>query len=352
MLSNVPAPVTSHLSSIMGLQNMAHIRSNLDLSDLSLDQQTLLMTTIAQFRQSQSRITYELCLLTTHFWTMKEILGDNRFYRFAEDELGFNKKKTSRLLKMYRVLNTHFSDDKGRFHPSALTNFSQSGLLLLSDDTDDSIIEEVKRLALSGKVTEAMVRELLEQRTSEDRDSVLALTAEIEHEKRRATALEAAAELADARSRAISENLTERVRHLEEQRDQLDEELVELRERAVEVKNVEVWVEVLPKEYISKEHALAAIEQKIHEADSKRKKIDRDVRNAEAHLAQTQTQLSADHLDSADNLVKIREAVTDFLQQFPKVLLTKIGTANPAIMVEINLLGDALVAAGNQLKGF
>lgn len=325
-----------------------HFTTSIDLSDLNADERFVLTSSLVQFRLSQKRLTEELCLIATHLMKMKEILGDTRFYRFADEVLQFNKKRVSRLLRLYRVLDTHFKDAGGRFHPNLINNFSQSGLLLLTEDTDAEVIDELKQLAEVGVVTQKMVEELLEKRDTEERENVGALTAELAEANRMVLNMREQVELAEARAKEVVDRSAEVARRLTEQRDQMEEELTQVREQPPKVEIKEVTV--LPKEYQSEQQALADIKEKYNKAVADHQALLDKAAIAQKELLATEERMQMQKA-GADEVSRLREQVNLFMTKFSPLLLTSLTETNPLIKNEIVALGKALISAGTQLKG-
>ncbi len=242
--------------------------AGIDLGFLTREEYVSLQISVSNFRSSQSRIASELCFAAAQMEVMQGLLKE-KFFPFTENVLGYNKKKVQRMLKVGRVLKTHFSDGEGRYAPHQVTNWSQKALLLLTEDTADEIVDHLKEISESQEVTSVMVRKLLDERDSGDRETAESLAAELALEKKEKQQIKEKLELAESRERTARDTGAESLRRsslltsqLEVERDALEKKIKELQTAKVTVQDVEK--EVPPKGYQSCADAIADINRLLN----------------------------------------------------------------------------------------
>lgn len=333
------------------------LHSVVDISDLSLDQTARLFSSIDHFTGAHHRLNEELFQMSLHLTNMRDILGDKRFNKFATEVLGFNQKRVARLLKIYRILEKHFTEADGKFHPNRIEKFSESALLMLADDTDSEVVALLEDMAHTGKVTAGDVKRLLEQRAAEQDASIKALTAEVAQAERAAQEARDRADLEISRLRVSSESKDEQLRRVLEQRDAMEEENRQLQEQASAVSApkpqiVEKIVEkpVVPAEYASKEEAMAGIEAKLRDKANELQRINSQVESLKTEATQLQQNVAVQQA-SVEELSRLRGKVEEVQMMFPAALLAKIKSTDQNIAAELAAIGELLILTGTQLKG-
>lgn len=355
-MSSVPTfEVLDRANEVIGRTNNTSISDIIDVSDLTAEKRAMLLSSAEMFVQSHNRLNNELFMMSSHLTVCREILGEDRFYTFAEKGLGFTRKRANRLLKIYKVLDTHFRSSEGKFHPARITNFSESALLLLADDSESGeLVEVLQQMAETGKVTEKNVKELMERRAAQNDSSYAAIAAELEQEKRIGKEREDKAELEIGRMRSQVEAQAETVRRLTGQIDAQDGDIRRLqeqtRQQAPKVVEKEVRVEVVPREYKDKQEALAGIEGELQEAEAKRLRTADELAAAQARLAEL-NQSMATKSAGADQLARLRAKLSEIEMMFPAALLASIKGADDGVKDEVAAIGEMLIRVGNQFKG-
>jgi predicted RNase H-like nuclease len=349
------APNTELLSrdgSVVRMPRDAIKTSSIDISDLTPDQYATLSTAAHLVAQANQAITTQMYVMAEQLQIMLEILGKERFYTFANETFGFNRKRVERMFKIHRVLDAHFSEAQGKFHPHIVQNISNSALLMLADDTDSEVVDELKELSKTGKVTETMVRSLLEQRKQESDASIKALNAELDLERRRAREAEERAQNDTARLRLQAESQADNLRRVTEERDEFAAEYATLEQKLREIKPTEKIVEkeVVPEGYSSVEEAVSDMNRKLREkSDELRRKQD-ELEAVKVQETQVRQRLDAKRA-GADTYARLQERVEELLMMFPTSLLASVTEADPEIKSAIQALGKALTIAGGQLQG-
>lgn len=330
--------------------------SSIDLSDLTPDQYATLSTAAHLVAQANQAITMQMYVMAEQLQIMFQILGRDRFYVFASETFGLNRKRVERMFRIHRVLDAHFSEAQGKFHPHVVQNFSQSALLMLADDTESEaigeVIGELKELSKTGKVTEKMVQELLDKHKRESDEGIKALNAELDLERRRAREAEERAQNDTARLRLQAESQAESLRRVTDERDELQSEYAQLEEKLRSVKPTEKIVEkeVAPEGYSSALEAVDDMNRKLREkSDELRRKQD-ELQALEQQSAQVRQQLDAKRA-GADTYARLQERVEELMMMFPASLLASVAEADPEVKSAIHALGKALTIAGQQLQG-
>ncbi|MBK4736020.1 coiled-coil domain-containing protein [Noviherbaspirillum pedocola] len=326
--------------------------SSINLSDLTPDQYGSLITAAHMVAQANQAITANMYVMAENLQIMLDILGKERFYKFADETFGLNRKRVERMFKIHRVLDAHFSEADGKFHPGQIQNFSKSALLMLADDTDTEVVDQLREMSKTGKVTEAMVRDLLEQRKKESDTSVAALNAELDLERRRARDAEERHQSDTARLRLQAESQAESLVNLRAEKDALAEEYAALEDRLKSVKPTETIVEkeVPPAGYTSVQEAVEDINRKLRDkGDELRRKSD-ELQAVIQQEEQVRSRLEAKRA-GADTFERLQERVEELLMMFPRPLLASLTESDPEIKAAIHALGKALTIAGEQLQG-
>lgn len=355
-MASVPTTfeVLDSKNQVISRASSANISDIVDVSDLSAEKRAMLISSAEMFVQSHNRLNSELFMMSSHLATCKEILGEDRFYIFAEQGLGFSRKRANRLLKIYSVLDKHFRESDGKFHPAKIVNFSDSALLMLADDSEGELVDVLKNMAETGKVNATIVKELVDRRAAQNDSSYAAIAAELEQEKRLGKERGDKAELEMSRMRDQFEAQAETVRRLTDQIDAQDEDMRRLqeqaRQQAPKIVEKEVRVEVVPPEYKDKKEALAGIESELHEMAAKRKRAAEELATAQAKLAEM-NQSMATRSAGADQLARLRAKLSEVEMMFPGALLASIKSTDESVKDEVAAIGEMLVRIGNQFKG-
>lgn len=337
-----PAPMTESMTA--GL-----LKKTGDLADLSDQQIASLSVCVTQFRLSQQRLGHELFALASTLVRMKDILG-SRFGKFVEDELNISVRTANRYLHIHTVLQTHFSSN-GLINVAQASQLTQNALRLLSPDTPEDVIGEIRELADKGgkKIDEATIRQILESR---ERDLEAALASAQAEQLATVEELKKArsqSELHQARMQNELDKSEELLRRAALQRDALEAEIEELQKKATIVTEKEVIKEVPPAGYSSAIDAVNAANQMLVEAQTKKKKLEDEIAAANRRHEELKAQVAELEAGEAEFL-KLKGMLEDVLVKYPLARLKAMTAIDSNIKNVMHGIGQTMAELGQQLQ--
>lgn len=303
------------------------------------EQSIQLQVLVRQFQLTEDRMLVELSVLVQTLAKVKELTGEH-FNAFTEQQLGISPTSRRRYMSIYALMEAHFKTN-GRVDPLEMRQFTQRALSLLSPDTDDGIILELRTIAQSGnKVDEKTVRNLLEARDNDHQTQIATLQAEITSTKKDASVDLNRLQLENARLITQDQNTQELVRRLTEQCSTLDTEIDALRKETTQVQYVDK--EVPPAEYVT---ALDAIK----DASSKKEDLEKSIKQLQDKKSDLENQIQFVSA-GAEEFLKMKEQVDSLLLKFPVAMIRAVSATDQTIKQHIEMLGASMLQFGQQLQ--
>lgn len=233
--------------------------------DLTKDALTHFHVAISGFEDARRRAGQAYIDMALQLAVMQEILGDN-FHKFAKSQLGLSEQRLKQYLALNDFMKTHFSVN-GALDYRTLRNIPRRALELMRSTENQIIIDEVKQIVAGGeKISVKEVQEIIERNNTDAEIRIETAERETEATRKEYTAIidelkrnNNAKELQIAKLGLRLGNLDEHVLKLSDQRDSLQKEILELRNRPPEIVTREVAT--LPSEYQTLEEAISHKEQ-------------------------------------------------------------------------------------------
>ncbi|MBN3761082.1 hypothetical protein [Burkholderia sp. Ac-20365] len=273
------------------------------------------------------------------------------FAAFCEQTFNFSRATTYRYVKIGNVLRQHFVTEDGELLPQA-HNVQLSVFRMLGDETDPSVIDQVKLLAGQGEVKKSDIDEILRgmrndltqrsdqileaQGTIANQEAQLVeLNRMLETEKARADRNE----LHERETAATVSRLEDTIRAQELDLQQMQQQLANAQAVSAEVRYEPK--EVPPEGYTSavqaiadKETELIATRERLAQARSELEQIDREI--AEARESQRT-------LDALQGIVQ------EITGKFPLDVVSKAAALSDAARTAVKSTGENLLALANIL---
>ena len=281
------------------------------------------------------------------------------FLKFCEATFDFGRASVYRYISWGASLRKNFLTEDGQL-PTYVNSIKQNVFKMLGQDIDPTVLEKVKTLAQQGEVTKSDVKDILDgmqQQLSEQSTELLDAKATIAN--RDAQLDEASRLLAEANARADRNALHERelasaVSTLEGsvqayQRDlqQQADEIEVLRNRAPETQEVEV--EVVPKEFKSKEEMLAAAQARYESTQQQLLATEEQLAQKQAELQKTNEQLEASTA-TLKTISELQDAVDEITRKFPLEVVTRASSLSPAARATVRACSQSLAALSELLE--
>lgn len=321
--------------------------SSVDFADLSPEHITSLRFCVGQFRINQNRMLEGYFACAGLLLQIKEIVGD-QFTKFAQTELGLPLRTIQRYMKVNQAALSHFSED-GQINVKEVSMFTQSALLLLSPETDDEIIFEIKALLNQGeKINEATVQKIIARRDADLEAQIVAAQAETAFANKELKTVTDRSEILSARLQNQLSKQEEQVRRLTEQRAALEEEIQVI--RAQETVVTEKEVEVVPAGFKSALEATEAAQKQLALAVEKKDKIEAEIVAAEKKRTSILEDVSVIETGN-EEVLKIKSQIDEIILKYPTALLRAVSDASPSAKTALESAADALIFLGNQLRG-
>lgn len=309
-------------------------------ANLPTEQVMQLHVLTAEFKNSQRQIANEIIVSGTKLAQLEEILGD-LFFDFAERELGLHRRTITRYLTAAKVVRQHFSTG-GKINLKEVSNYTQSALLLLAP-AEDSLIDEVKRLAGTGQpINEKVVKELM-AKVSEQDERVRLAEAEAESARSRLTAAQKEHELVQARQTSVIAQKDERLQRAEELTEAQREELAELRRAETIVQ--EKLVPTLPQEFSTLQDAVAHESAKLQTMKDAVEKAKREADQVEEHIQEMRSKFAALTQQSAD-FKAVQQKIDELLRDLPIANMQALSANDPNAKAALSNMGKLLIQLG------
>lgn len=322
-------------------------QSGIDLSHLSAQEQMALQACVIQYRGGMQRVASEMYFVAEQVYQMKEILGD-LFDKFALEELGVSERTARRYLQYRKVLAAHFADERGRINVANAMHLTGGAVALLTGDTDQEVIDEIRRLTGEGKTVDATtVKEIL-QAQSELRAQLASAEADADLARRQKEDLAEKRALDEARYRNEIERAQENLRRVTQQRDTLEEELQQAQSKSTAVDVKEVPVEVVPAGFATVEDAIADANKRLQALHEEEVKAKAALEDALKQSAQAREEAAA-AIEGTRELTALRDQLESVLAKYPRALRAKIAAANDDAKQTLTALGKAMIRFGEEL---
>lgn len=321
-----------------------------DLSGVSEGDLNVLNTCVTEYNSAARRVVSELVVMTEQLATIQRIIPRRRdFYAFARNELGVGKRTITRYLHLHKVLQQHFAVD-GKVPAQVGSSFSQRALLLLSPDTDESVILELKSVIdEGGKIETKDVESLLAKREAEHAAQLASAQADLQSLTRELgrTRDQAAVEL--ARTQRELNAQTELLRRAETNSQVLEEENTSLRRQAIEVRHETKNVEVVPAGYTSIQEAIEKKEGELSELTTRERSVAENISALEAQKAALEEKL-ASFRAGIDDFLTMKDTVEALIGKFPLAMVKEMGAGDKTVKAAMASLGQTMILFGEQLN--
>lgn len=321
-----------------------------DLSGVSEGDINVLKTCVTEYNSAARRVVSELVVMTEQLATIQKIIPRRRdFYAFARNELGVGKRTITRYLHLHKVLQQHFAVD-GKVPAQVGSSFSQRALLLLSPDTDESVILELKSVIdEGGKIETKDVESLLAKREAEHAAQLASAQADLQSLSRELdrTRDQAAVELARTQRELSAQ--TELLRRAETNSQVLEEENTSLRRQTTEVRYEEKKIEVVPAGYTSVQEAIEKKEGELSELTSRERSVADNIAALEAEKAALEEKL-AKFRAGIDDFITLKDTVESLIGKFPLAMVKEMGAGDKTVKAAMASLGKTMILFGEQLN--
>lgn len=320
------------------------LRSAIDLSDLSNEQASAVRTLVGESRLLQRRIGYDQAHLAVRLSKLYDIVGKQRFAPFVQAELDISERTARRYLHVSRVIDAHFRDNQGRLELERVRKVNLKAFGLLSADTDDTVIADIKEIADNGgKVDEEAVKQILSARDVDYEARIASVEANAEAAK---TALQSAREQHEAEMFRMSRQMetnSELLRRATAQLEALQEEHDAIKAKPIVEERI-VTKEVVPQEYTDVVEAVSAEQRKLSEIQSKRAHTEQQI----AELERQRQQL-AESQAGAEEILKLREQIESIMLKYPIARMHAITATDQSNKALVESLGTTMIDLGKQL---
>lgn len=320
-----------------------------DFADLSSEHLTALQFCVGQFRLNQHRMLETYFASAQLLFQIKEIVGGDRFMEFATTELGLKPRTIQRYMRMDKTLLQHFSEN-GQINVKEASMFTQRALLLLSPETDEEIISEIKALVNQGEIiNESTVRRIIDRHDADLEAQVVSAQAETEFANTELKKVTERSELLAARLQNQLNKQDEQVRRLTEQRSALEEEIEVLKKQETVVTEKTVEVEVVPAGFKSAQEATEAAQKQLALAIEKKDRVDAEILEAEGKRTSILENVSVIEAGN-EEFLKIKSQIDGILLKYPAALLRAVSNSSPTAKTALENAADAMILLGNQLR--
>jgi chromosome segregation ATPase len=315
-------------------------RPALDLTVLSDEAQFQLRLCVQEFRSSGNRLAREVFSMTTQLSTMQEILGQ-QFFVFVDQELGLSRRTAMRQLQVHKVLKAHFSTD-GRINVAEASNFTQRALSLLTERTDEAVIDELKQLASDGiTISDTLVRKVIDEHGKSSHTEVAVAQAEMVTLTAKLGAAHENIETQRLRFQEQLRNSEEQLRRAEANAKVLEDELDEIKHAPTTVATERIHVPTLPPGFTDAEEAIAA--KKFELAT-----LNDSIIALNKNRVKAQEQLQ-DLTANAAEFLEMKGKVDELFVKFPKALIQSMASTDDKVHLAAAALGNAMIQFGSQL---
>jgi hypothetical protein len=320
----------------------------IDLSDLTDEQRVALLMCVREFHLAGRRATEAIFVMTNQLAMMQEILGEGRFYPYAMQTLNISDRTIRRHLHINNTLKHHFANESFIDYTQT-RNFTKSAIELLSPETDESVVIELKELASAGKKIDAStVREVLKQRDQELEAQLASAQAELASKTKQLGALQQQVDNDHARAVRDEANHAERLRRAEETRILLEEELETLKKQETPVITEFKEKPVIPEGYKSVKDAIAAKEAELVQLRDREAEI-RDRVGALEQQEQAALAKLNELKSGTEEFLRLKDGVDQLAAKFPLAMLRAMSARDKEVKAAIAGLGKMMVQLGNQL---
>lgn len=324
------------------------LTTSVDLSEFNNEKLLSLSLYLTTFKQSQKRLADEIFISSQQMFLMEQLLG-SKIFQFAEEEFGLKHRTVRRYLHTYNMLASHITTD-GRIAVDEARQFTRSALLLLSTDTAEEVILEIRNIAQSGTiVNEATVKRLLDEQSGDFESKMSASQAEISANKKNLASLNEKLELSQARLNTVQSNSAEKERRLSLQVEELEAEINKLKEGEIQVVNKEV--EVVPSGFKSIQEAITSENIKHHEIQKKIAEFIEEKKTLEQELTLIRDSFKVLQVSSED-VAKFRSEIESAFLKMPYSRLLALSQADVGIASMLKEVGNDLISRGQQLCQF
>lgn len=324
-----------------------HLGSETDLSDLSSEQTLRLTMCVTEYRSAGKRLVGELFAMTSQLAEMQEILG-SRFRAFVSSELGLNQRTVSRYLHMNKVLKCHFVQGE-TFKLEEANAFTQRALALLSPETEDGVMDELKELAQGGnKIDQNVVLEILAKHEGEGAAKLAGAQAELTSVTRELHSVRQQREVDQARAQRELTNQAEMLRRADERSRLLQEEIETLQKQSTQVQYEDRQVEVVPEGFTTIQEAITQRQGELKRLTQERGAIATEINDLEQRKSELEQALNQIQLGS-EEFLGMKQSVDALINKFPLALLKGMSDSDKAVKAAIATLGQTMVLFGQQL---
>jgi hypothetical protein len=327
-----------------------NIPATYDLSGVSGEEIAVLKTCVTEYNSAARRVVSELVVMTEQLATIQKIIPRRRdFYAFARNELGVGKRTITRYLHLHKVLQQHFAVD-GKVPAQVGNSISQRALLLLSPDTDESVILELKSVIdEGGKIQSEDVESLLAKREAEHAAQLASAQADLQAVSRELdrTRDQAAVELARTQRELSAQ--TELLRRAETNSQVLEEENTSLRRQATEVRYETRNVEIIPAGYTSVQEAIEKKEGELSHLSTRERSVAENIAALEAEKVALEEKL-ANFRAGIDDILTMKDTVEALIGKFPLGMVKEMGTGDKTVRAAMTSLGQMMILFGEQLN--
>jgi len=327
-----------------------NIPATYDLTGVSEGDLNVLKTCVTEYNSAARRVVSELVVMTEQLATIQKIIPRRRdFYAFARNELGVGKRTISRYLHLHKVLQQHFAVD-GKVPPQVGNSFSQRALLLLSPDTDESVILELKTVMdEGGKIETKDVESLLAKREAEHAALLASAQADLQALSRELDRTRDQAAIELARTQRELSAQTELLRRAETNSQVLEEENTSLRRQATEVRYETRNVEILPAGFTSVQEAIERKEGELSELTTRERGVTENIAALEAQQTALEEKL-ANLRAGVDDFLTMKDTVEVLIGKFPLVMVKQMGSSDKTVRAAMTSLGQTMILFGEQLN--
>jgi hypothetical protein len=325
------------------------IVGEIDLNDLSEENRAALHSCVSEYRSAGRRVVSELLIMTEQLVKIQEIVGGRRFYPFVRNELGLSKRTISRYLHLNKVLQQHFAVE-GKVPLSVANAISSRALEMLSPDTDEAVIQEVKSVIDGGgKIDSRSVETILAKREADHTAALAGAQADVHAATQ---ALERsrdlhAVELARAQRELTSQ--TELLRRAEQNGQILEEENAALRSQSTQVRFEEKRIDVIPPGYTSVQDAIASKQAELDDLAAREESANRMLAALEQQRREMEEKLALFNA-SVGEFVAMKNQVDHLISTFPLASLKEMAASDKTINAALSTLGQTMMLFGEQLK--
>lgn len=320
-----------------------------DLTDLSEDHQAVLRSCVAEYRSAGRRVVSELHIMTEQLVRIEEIVGRRRLFPFCRNELGLSTRTITRYLHLNKVLQQHFAVE-GKVPLSVTNAFSTRALQMLSPDTDESVIQEVKSVIDGGgKIDSRTVEAILAKREADHTAALASAQADTQAAERALARSRDQYTVELARAQRELTTQTELLRRAEQNSQILEEENGALRSQTTQVRYEEKRVEIIPPGYNSVQEAITSKQDELNELAAKKESAARSLAALDEQRRAMEEKLAVFNA-SVSEFVAMKDQVDLLIATFPLASLKEMAAGDKNINVALSTLGQTMVLFGEQLK--